>query len=192
MCSWILSDTTSNSDRWWCKQFEQSSTSCTWSDVVTIKKLKHWSSYDLPPDTAGYKDYRDLTTFSVLIFLGLDTFSLSWTVSCESTVSKHVWGMLSSAFSVDSADNLFGKQSMSGLDHGPDWGSCLWVEGIMWWVHIVTCQSGTQLYVLRRPVILVINLHCVHWGLWGSACTALSEGALLYACVLLMMHVLKG
>lgn len=100
----------SNSDRWWCKQLEQSSTSCTWADVVTIKKFKHCSSYDLPPDTAGYRDYRDLRTFSVLIFLGLDTLSLSWNVSC---VSKHVWGMQSSAFSVDSADNLFGKQSMS-------------------------------------------------------------------------------
>lgn len=28
----------------------------------------------------------------------------------------------------------------------------------------------------------MINLHCVHWGLWGSV----SEGALLYACILLI------
>lgn len=99
--------------------------------------------------------------------------------------------MLSSAFSVDSADNLFGKQSMSRAGSWSRLGLMSLGRGD-YVVHIVTYQSGTQLYVLSRPVKLVINLHCVHWGLWGMACSALSEGALLYACVLLMMHVLKG
>lgn len=37
-------------------------------------------------------------------------------------------------------------------------------------------------------MILVLNTV----GLWCSACTALSEGVLLYVCVLLIMHLLKG
>ncbi len=127
-CSWIISDTMSNSDRWWCKHIEQRSTPCTWADVVTIKNLKHWSAYDLPPDTVGYWNYKNFMTFSVLIFLGLNTLSLSWTLSCESTVSKHVWGVPGSVFSVDSVDNLFGKQSMS---RAGSW-SCLGLMSLGW------------------------------------------------------------
>lgn len=69
---------------------------------------------------------------------------------------------------MDCADNLFGKQFMSRAGLCFSRGSCLWItvdtemRGTMQLLfYIVTYQLGAQLYVLRRPVALVLNLH---WG----------------------------
>lgn len=107
----------SDNGHWWCNQLEQSST-CKWADAVTTNKWKNWSSRDPPPNTVGYcsrvgiptskQHYRDLA------------MPLGWTVSCESTVSKHLWGKcLAQHFQWSVQITCLGSSPCPKLKHGP-------------------------------------------------------------------------